>query len=108
MKKTIGVGALALLVLAGCTTTSSEPVSLPTKTFKGTWEGGELSTFRILSASQVRYCYAVECTTEPYTGDPNSRFRFSWGTSRFVFTRTDDGYDGSFRAGSATSKVSMR
>jgi hypothetical protein len=96
-------------MLAGCTTTGSEPVSLLTKTFKGKWDDVASSTFRITNSSQVRYCFEGECTNQLYTGDPNTRLRFIWGNARFEFKRVEVGYDGVFTSSNGQrSTVQMR
>ncbi|MEO1700619.1 MAG: hypothetical protein AAFR71_01095 [Pseudomonadota bacterium] len=111
-KLVTSLAALSVLTLAGCSTTSSDTdtsgLSLPTKTFSGKWGGQAPSTLKILSESEVRYCFRGNCTNEPYTGNINRTIRFTWGESRFTFTRTSTGYDGTFRGGDGTrSTVSM-
>lgn len=114
-KTSIGVFALlALLTLAGCSSTSetdeTTTSSIIGKTFKGNWDSssGNPSTYKLLKGSQVRYCFRGDCTTEKYTGDPDKTVRFVWGDANFTFKRTGERtVKGYFRAGSSRSTVDM-
>jgi len=102
MYKTLGICLLTLATLTACSTTSSDSgdaakPSVIGKTFKGKWDDIAPTTLKVLSASQVRYCFRRECTTQTYSGKPERKISFTWGANRFSFTRTSSGYRGLFR-----------
>ena len=62
----------------------------------GKWSGKSPTSLEFLEGKRVTYCYRKKCTTQSYTGDINKKIKFSWGRSRFTFTKTESGYDGTF------------
>lgn len=115
-KLVTGVIAIsATLILAGCSTTSTETDSTTTspivgKTFKGNWDNssGAPSTLRVNNNGTVRYCFRGDCTTEKYSGNPDRSFKFTWGTSNFSFKRSGDAsLKGTFHSGSNRSTITM-
>lgn len=76
------------------------------KVLKGKWSGKSATTLEFLDNNKVKYCYKTKCTTQTYTGDKDSKIKFNWGRSQFTFTKTVDGYDGTFlRVLSAKVKI---
>jgi len=62
----------------------------------GKWSGKSPTTLEFLDGQKVKYCYKKKCTLQPYTGSKETEVKFNWGRSKFTFTKTQEGYDGSF------------
>ncbi len=81
--------ALAIVVLNSGNLVAAQKLT-------GKWSGKSPTTLEFLDGSKVKYCYKSKCTEQSYTGDKDSKIKFNWGRSKFTFTKTDSGYDGTF------------
>ncbi len=89
MRTTMMIAAAAIFVI------NSGSVSVA-QVLTGKWSGQSPTTLEFLDGNKVKYCYKAKCTTQVYTGDRDKMIKFNWGQSKFTFTKTDGGYDGTF------------
>ncbi len=94
-----------LLIIAAILAMNTSGVAAA-QVLAGKWSGKSPTTLEFLDGKKVKYCYKTKCTTQKYSGERDSKIKFSWGRSQFTFTKTDNGYDGTFlRVMSAKVKV---
>ena len=89
MRSGILISALTVLVFS-----ASSPVVA--KTLTGKWNGRSATTLEFLDGKRVKYCYKKKCTEQAYTGNRDTKIKFTWRRAKFTFTKTDNGYDGSY------------
>jgi len=92
------------VVMAGSLAVSSAATA---KTFTGKWKGRSPTSLEFLDGNKLRYCYKKKCTEQVYSGDRETKIKFTWRRAKFTFTKTDDGYDGSY-VRVITSKVKVK
>ena len=100
MRTGIWITAFAIMVLNAADLFAAQVLS-------GKWSGKSPTTLEFLDGNKVKYCYKKKCTVQPFTGDRATEVKFKWGRSKFVFTKTETGYDGSFLR-VITSKVKVQ
>ena len=93
MKNRILICAVTTAVTALVFSASSP---LMAKTLTGKWNGRSPTTLEFLDGNKVKYCYKKKCTEQGYTGDKDTKIKFTWRRAKFTFTKTDSGYDGSY------------
>ena len=100
------------MIRTACTIATLAIIALPTgeshaEILKGKWGGKSPSILEFLDGQKVRYCFQGKCTVQPYTGNKSQKIEFNWGAAEFTFTKTTDGYDGTYRL-VQTSTIKMK
>ena len=104
MRIGIMITAFAMLLLSVGNASAAQV--LTSQVLTGKWSGKSATTLEFLDNSKIKYCYKTKCTTQAYTGNKEKKIKFSWGRSKFTFTKTDSGYDGTFlRVSTAKVKI---
>jgi len=85
-----------LLITAFAIAAMNSGIPATAQVLTGKWSGKSSTSLEFLEGSKVKYCYKQRCTTQDYTGNKDREIKFSWGRSRFTFTKTDNGYEGTF------------